>query len=119
MTDLQTIVAIVGGLVTAARQAVAFAEQLGVGEDALAALEAIKAKANEEAGRLIPAEALALGVFGVVNAAAVGKAIDSLPADPACPQCGAVVRRWISLNVHTGEKTEEQACDVVTCGWRS
>jgi hypothetical protein len=119
MTNPQLILAILTGVINAIDGFAALAKIHDAGEGAIAALKRIEAKANEEAGRLIPAEALALGLFGVVNAAAVGKAIASMPADPVCPECGAVVRRWISLNPTTHEKTERQACDVVTCGWRS
>lgn len=119
MSSPSTIIAIVGGLVTATRQAVAFAEQLGIGEDAIARLKRIEAKVNEEAAALLGPSVIALNVAVQLTAASSIASIDSLPEDPKCPRCGAVVRRWLSFNPATRERTERQACDVVTCGWRS
>jgi hypothetical protein len=126
MTTPQTILAIVGGLIGAARQAVELAERLGVGEDAIAALKRIEAKANEEAGRLIPGEALALGLFAQVTAGKVIADIDSLPDAKRCTQfialtgqvCGGVLTEHGWRHMNAGPVVEKTySCDL--CGWKS
>ena len=113
MTPPQTILAIVGGLIGAARQAVAFAEQLGVGEDAIAALKRIEAKANEEAGRLLPAEALALGLFAQHTARHLTDLLGTLPPVERCPNDGDV------LTIRTVAGLRWTVCKRPGCGFDS
>lgn len=103
-------------LVTAA---IEMARKLGHEPPGADALEQAWSELNAAAGKLLPAEITALTFLAQRNAAAAIAKIDTMPMDPTCPQCGKVVRRWISFNPTTRARTERSACDDVACGWRS
>ncbi len=101
----------------AVKVALETAKALGLelpGEDEL---EELKAAANEQAARLLPAEFALLAI--AVNAVALNAQarIASLGEVERCPKCNGVLTVSAVKDVHSGEVERRTSCSA--CGWKA